>query len=35
MIDLQAEPTGKFLSVKLSGKLTKEDYQHFVPETES
>jgi hypothetical protein len=35
MIDLQAEPQGKFLSVKLSGKLAKEDYEKFVPEVES
>ena len=35
MIDLQAEPKGKILSVKLSGKLSKEDYEKFVPEVES
>jgi hypothetical protein len=35
MIDLQTEPKGKILSVKLSGKLSKEDYEKFVPEVES
>ncbi len=35
MIDLQSDANGKTLSVKLTGKLTKEDYEHFVPEVES
>ncbi len=35
MIELQSQPNSKTLSVKLSGKLTKEDYERFVPEVES
>lgn len=35
MIELQTAPTGKILSVKMSGKLTQEDYEVFVPEVES
>jgi hypothetical protein len=35
MIELQSDANGKILSVKLSGKLTKEDYERFVPEVES
>jgi len=35
MIELQSEATGKILSVKLSGKLTKEDYEKFGPEVEN
>jgi hypothetical protein len=31
---LQGEAGGKVLVVRLSGKLTKEDYQRFVPEVE-
>jgi hypothetical protein len=34
MIDLQSDANGKTLSVKLTGKLTKEDYEHFVPEVD-
>ena len=33
-VDLQEEAAGKVLVVKLSGKLTKGDYKHFVPEVE-
>jgi hypothetical protein len=35
MIELQSAATGKILAVKLSGKLSKEDYETFVPEVES
>ena len=34
MIELKTD-TSNVLGVKLSGKLTKEDYEHFVPEVES
>lgn len=34
MIDLQSGDNGKVLSVKVSEKLTKEDYEKFVPEVE-
>jgi hypothetical protein len=33
-IDLHAEAEGKVVAVTLSGKLTREDYQAFVPEIE-
>jgi hypothetical protein len=33
-VELREEAGGKCLLVQLSGKLTKEDYQHFVPEVE-
>src|SRR5271168_3518187 len=33
-VELHKEGNGKVLVVKLSGKLTKEDYDHFVPEIE-
>lgn len=33
-IQLTEENGGKLLSVHVSGKLTKEDYAHFVPEFE-
>ena len=33
-VDLHEEADGKVLVVNLSGKLTKEDYQRFVPEVE-
>jgi hypothetical protein len=33
-VELQQEAGGKWLRVQLSGKLTKEDYQQFVPEIE-
>jgi hypothetical protein len=33
-VTLQEEAGGKVLVVKLSGKLTKEDYERFVPEVE-
>jgi hypothetical protein len=33
-VDFQEEAGGKYLLVQLSGKLTKEDYQHFVPTVE-
>ena len=35
MIELSSDPSSKVLSVKLSGKLTKEDYGHFVPEVDN
>ncbi len=34
MIDVQSDAKGNILSVKLSGKLSKEDYERFVPEVE-
>ncbi len=33
-VELQEEAGGKVLVVKLSGKLGKEDYEHFVPVVE-
>lgn len=33
-VDVREETGGKTLAIKLSGKLTKEDYQTFVPEIE-
>jgi hypothetical protein len=33
-VHFQEEAGGKCLLVQLSGKLTKEDYQHFVPAVE-
>ncbi len=33
-VELREEAGGKCLLVQLSGELTKEDYQHFVPEVE-
>jgi hypothetical protein len=33
-VHFQEEAGGKCLLVQLSGKLTKEDYQHFVPTVE-
>ncbi|HZV05431.1 MAG TPA: STAS/SEC14 domain-containing protein [Gemmataceae bacterium] len=33
-VELHGEAGGKLLRVELSGKLTKEDYQQFVPEVE-
>jgi hypothetical protein len=33
-VQFQEEAGGKCLLVQLSGKLTKEDYQHFVPAME-
>jgi hypothetical protein len=30
-VDLQQDAGGKILAIKLTGKLTKEDYEHFVP----
>jgi hypothetical protein len=33
-VDLHEEVGGKLLLIKLSGKLTKEDYEQFVPEVE-
>jgi hypothetical protein len=35
MIELQSDASGKILSVKVSGKLAKEDYERFVPQVES
>ena len=34
-VTLHPEADGKILSVHASGKLSKEDYGHFVPELES
>ena len=34
MLTLNEEADGKILSVKISGKLSKEDYQQFVPDVE-
>jgi len=34
-VDLQQDAGGKILAIKLTGKLTKEDYEHFVPKVES
>ena len=34
MLTLNEEAGGKILSVKISGKLSKEDYQKFVPDVE-
>jgi len=34
MIELQSDADGKVLSVKMSGKLSTEDYERFVPEVE-
>jgi hypothetical protein len=33
-VELREEAGGKVLAVKLSGKLTKQDYEQFVPEVE-
>lgn len=33
-VELHEEATGKVLAIKLTGKLTKEDYEHFIPEVE-
>ena len=33
-VELREEASGKVLVVKLSGKLTREDYEHFLPEVE-
>lgn len=33
-VELREEMGGKCLLLQLSGKLTKEDYEHFVPEVE-
>ena len=33
-IQLNEENGGKILAVHVSGKLAKEDYEHFVPEFE-
>ena len=34
MLEFHEEANGKLLIVKMSGKLTKEDYEHFLPEVE-
>ncbi|HVS39340.1 MAG TPA: STAS/SEC14 domain-containing protein [Gemmataceae bacterium] len=34
-VELREEAAGKVLIIKLSGKLTKQDYEHFHPEVES
>ena len=33
-ISLREEAGGKVLVIRLGGKLTKQDYEHFVPEVE-
>jgi len=33
--ELAIKKTGKILEVAVGGKITKEDYEHFVPEIES
>jgi hypothetical protein len=33
-VDLHEEAGGRILVIKLSGKLAKEDYEHFLPEVE-
>ncbi|HZT80698.1 MAG TPA: STAS/SEC14 domain-containing protein [Gemmataceae bacterium] len=33
-VELHEEAAGKALTIKLSGKLTREDYARFVPEVE-
>jgi hypothetical protein len=33
-VELREEAGGKLLVVKLSGKLTKQDYERFIPEAE-
>ena len=33
--EIREEAEGKIFVIKLSGKLTKQDYEHFVPEVES
>ncbi len=33
-IELKEEGNGKILDVRVSGKLVKDDYRHFVPEVE-
>ena len=34
MLELHEEADGKIIVANLSGKLTKEDYKHFLPEAE-
>ena len=34
MLELDENDGGKLLTVKISGKLAKEDYEHFVPKVE-
>jgi hypothetical protein len=34
MLELHEETDEKILTIKMSGKLTKEDYEHFEPEVE-
>jgi hypothetical protein len=33
-VELHEEADGKILAITLTGKLTKEDYAHFIPELE-
>lgn len=33
-VEIQEAPSGGYLDVKLTGKLTKEDYEKFVPAVE-
>ena len=33
-VDFREEAGGKVLEIKLSGTLTREDYEHFVPEVD-
>ena len=32
--EIREEAEGKIFAIRLSGKLTKQDYEHFVPEVE-
>jgi hypothetical protein len=33
-VDVRKEAGGKVLMIKLTGKLTRDDYEHFIPEVE-
>ena len=33
-VELVESPDGRTLEIQVTGKLTKEDYEHFVPRTE-
>ena len=33
-IEVKEQDSGKVLDVKVTGRLTKDDYEHFVPEVE-
>ncbi len=34
-VELVESPDGRTLEIQVTGKLTKEDYEHFVPRTEA